>query len=81
MQRQFLRVFGLTPQEFLLKTRVAAAYHLLRTTARPLSEIADQCGFSDQSSFTKHFRAHIGQTPRGYRHYVRASLGATSPKS
>jgi AraC-like DNA-binding protein len=67
MQRQFQRVFGLTPQEFLIKTRVAAACHLLRTTARPLSEIAAECGFADQSSFTQHFRGHVGLTPSRYR--------------
>jgi AraC-like DNA-binding protein len=67
MQRQFQRVFGLTPQEFLIKTRVAAACHLLRTTARSLSEIAVECGFADQSSFTQHFRRHVGATPRQYR--------------
>jgi AraC-like DNA-binding protein len=67
MQRQFRRVFGLTPQEFLLKTRVAAAGHLLRTTARPLSEISDQCGFSDQSAFTQQFKQRLGLTPRAFR--------------
>jgi AraC-like DNA-binding protein len=67
MQRQFQRVFGLTPQEFLIKTRVAAACHLLRTTARSLSDIAADCGFTDQSSFTQHFRRHVGVTPSRYK--------------
>ncbi len=67
MQRQFQRVFGLTPQEFLIKTRVAAACHLLRTTARPLGAIAAECGFTDQSSFTQHFRRHVGVTPSRYK--------------
>jgi AraC-like DNA-binding protein len=67
MQRQFQSVFGLTPQEFLIKTRVAAACHLLRTTARPLSDIGAHCGFADQSSFTQHFRRHVGTTPSRYR--------------
>ena len=67
MQRQFRRVFGLTPQEFLMKTRVAAACRLLRTTDRPLSEVAEECGFSDQSSFTQHFKRHLELTPRAYR--------------
>ncbi|MEI9896775.1 MAG: helix-turn-helix transcriptional regulator [Chthoniobacter sp.] len=67
MQRQFQRVFGLTPQEFLIKTRVAAACHLLRTTARALSNIAAECGFTDQSSFTQHFRRHVGVTPSRYQ--------------
>ncbi len=69
MQRQFRRVFGLTPQEFLMKTRVAAACRLLRTTASPLSEVAAECGFSDQSSFTQHFKRHLGLTPKAYRQH------------
>lgn len=67
LQRQFQRVFGLTPQEFLLKTRVAAACRALRTSARPLGQIADDCGFSDQSSFTQHFKRRLGVTPGAYR--------------
>jgi AraC-like DNA-binding protein len=67
LQRQFQRVFGLTPQEFLLKTRVAAACRALRTSARSLTEIAEDCGFSDQSSFTQHFKRRLGVTPRAYR--------------
>jgi PAS domain S-box-containing protein len=67
MQRQFRRIFGLTPQEFLLKTRIAAACRLLRATKRPLSEVAADCGFSDQSSFTQHFKRHLGLTPRRFR--------------
>lgn len=67
LQRQFRRVFGLTPQEFLMKTRVAAACRLLRTTDSSMSEIATECGFSDQSSFTQHFKRRLGLTPRAYR--------------
>lgn len=67
LQRQFRRVFGLTPQEFLMKTRVAAACRLLRTTDRPLGEVAAECGFSDQSSFTQHFKRRLEVTPKAYR--------------
>ena len=70
LQRQFRRVFSLTPQEFLMKTRVAAACRLLRTTDRPLSDIAAECGFSDQSSFTQHFKRRLGVTPRDFRRGV-----------
>jgi len=67
LQRQFRRVFGLTPQEFLIKTRVTVACRLLRTTDRSVGEIAAECGFSDQSSFTQHFKSRLGVTPRGFR--------------
>ncbi|MBB5036721.1 AraC family transcriptional regulator [Prosthecobacter dejongeii] len=67
LQRRFQTTFGLSPQEFLLKTRVLAAARLLETTALSVSEIACRCGFTDQSAFTQHFRKRTGQTPSSYR--------------
>ena len=67
LQRRFQTAFGISPQEFLLKTRVLAAARLLESTAFSVSEIAEQCGFADQSAFTQHFRKRTGLTPTGYR--------------
>jgi AraC-like DNA-binding protein len=39
----------------------------LRQGRDPIAEIATDCGFYDQSSFTSHFRRHMGVTPRKYR--------------
>lgn len=67
LQRHFQAAFGITPQEFLLKTRVLAAAELLESTAMSVSEIAKACGFVDQSAFTLHFRKRTGLTPTVYR--------------
>lgn len=67
LQRRFASAFGITPQEFLLKTRVLAASRLLESTALSIAEIALQCGFVDQSAFTQHFRTRTGSTPTSYR--------------
>jgi len=67
LQRRFQSAFGITPQEFLIKTRVLAATRLLEETRLTSGEIAAQCGFFDQSSFTQHFRARNGMTPARYR--------------
>lgn len=67
LQRHFQAAFGITPQEFLLKTRVLAAARLLESTAMSVSEIAKGCGFVDQSAFTQHFRKRTGVTPTAYR--------------
>ncbi|MEN3943726.1 AraC family transcriptional regulator [Prosthecobacter sp. SYSU 5D2] len=71
LQRHFQAAFGITPQEFLLKTRVLAAARLLESTAASVSEIATACGFPDQSAFTQHFRKRTGQTPSCYRQQQR----------
>lgn len=65
--RRFKEAFNTTPQSFLIKTRVQAACEQLRSTERPISELAHDLGFYDQSSFTLHFRKHVGVTPLRYR--------------
>jgi AraC-like DNA-binding protein len=67
LQRRFQSAFGITPQEFLLKTRVLAATRMLEETALAVGEIAVRCGFVDASSFTQHFRRRLGQSPAAYR--------------
>lgn len=61
------RVFGLTPSQFIVKTRITAASLLLRDTDRSVAEIAHSCGYHDQSSFTRAFRTVTGLTPLEYR--------------
>jgi AraC-like DNA-binding protein len=70
LQRRFRGAFAITPQEFLMRTRVLAAARLLETTALTSGEIAAQCGFVDQSSFTQHFRKRIGASPAAHRRGV-----------
>ncbi|MDA0348129.1 MAG: AraC family transcriptional regulator [Verrucomicrobia bacterium] len=65
--RRFKEAFNTTPQSFLIKTRIQAACEQLRNTERPISEMAHALGFYDQSSFTLHFRKHVGITPLQYR--------------
>jgi len=44
-----------------------AAVRLLEETSLTASEIAQQCGFVDASSFTQHFRKRMGESPVAYR--------------
>lgn len=61
------RLFGLTPSQFITKTRVAAASRLLRETEQSIAEVAHACGFYDHSAFTRAFRSATGVTPTEYR--------------
>ena len=65
--RLMKRFFGLTPSQFITKTRVAAASRLLHETAQSIAEIALACGFCDHSAFTRAFRSATGVTPTHYR--------------
>jgi AraC-like DNA-binding protein len=77
LQRRFQTAFGVTPQEFLLKTRVLSAARLLETSTASISEVARKCGFIDQSSFTQHFRKRTEMTPTAYRLNHRHQTGKT----
>lgn len=66
-ERRFRKAMGVTARDFLLGVRIEEAVHLLRSSARPLAEVAAGCGFYDQSSFTRHFRRAVGFTPSAYR--------------
>lgn len=73
LQRRFQSAFGITPQEFLIRTRVLEAAKLLEQTALSAGEIATRCGFVDQSSFAQHFRRRIGASPAAYRKRIRST--------
>lgn len=61
------RLFGLTPGQFITKTRIAAGSRMLLESTRSISEIALACGYFDQSAFTRTFRAATGVTPSEFR--------------
>lgn len=67
----FLRVFrdvaGMTPHQYLLRTRLHRAAVALRRTDEAISAIAYDAGFSDLSTFNRRFRKLIGVNPRAYR--------------
>jgi PAS domain S-box-containing protein len=69
--RRFKQLFGVTPQQFILRVRIHAACRAITTTRRSMSHIAQQTGFCDQSYFTKQFRKLMGKTPSEYRRAYR----------
>jgi PAS domain S-box-containing protein len=77
--RKFKRLFRMTPQQYLLRVRINAASQALLHTDRSLANIADETGFYDQSSFTKHFVKHTGLTPRQFRKHYTPEPIATDP--
>ena len=65
--RQFKARFGVTPHAYLKQVRLAAACNLLSASELPISEVATQCGYSDQSHLTHDFVARKGMSPGRYR--------------
>jgi AraC family transcriptional regulator len=63
----FRRQFGQTIGDRIRSLRVTRARHELQWTAKPLSEIALDCGFADLSHFCRTFKKSAGVTPGAYR--------------
>ena len=67
----FIRVFtketGVTPYQYLMNTRIAAAKFLLKTSDIPVKDIAFRTGFHSESSFCTCFKKIEHLTPSTYR--------------
>jgi AraC family transcriptional regulator len=72
--RQFSRAFraatGQSPHQYLLQCRVEHAKGLI-AKGLPLADVAQQCGFVDQSQLTRTFARRVGTTPGRYRARLR----------
>ena len=53
--------------ELLRQCRVDLACDMLQKTEKPIAQIADACGFCDQSYFTRVFQDVKGVTPKQFR--------------
>ncbi|MEO0453299.1 MAG: AraC family transcriptional regulator [Verrucomicrobiota bacterium] len=67
VERLFRKTFGITPIKYIKKVRLNAACQALQKTTQSFSEIAQECGFCDQTSMTRDFRNELKITPRRYR--------------
>ena len=58
---------GFSPYQYLFLYRLGYAKQLLCNTTEPIGAIAEQCGFSDVSSFIRAFKRAEGVSPAMYR--------------
>ncbi|RWA74474.1 AraC family transcriptional regulator [Mesorhizobium sp.] len=65
--RTFRHVAGMTPYQFLLRTRLHRAAVRLRASDEAISAIAFDAGFNDLSTFNRRFKREMGETPGTYR--------------
>ena len=70
LARTFRAQEGRTPGDYLQRLRVRAACPLLRDLDYPLAIIAGECGFADQSHFTRVFRKFTQSTPAQFRRAI-----------
>jgi AraC family transcriptional regulator len=63
----FRRTLGVAPHKWLTEQRVVLSKEKLRDNGLSLSDVAAECGFSDQSHLTRAFRQTVGQSPGAWR--------------
>ena len=85
LHRVFTATFGHSIKTYVRKRRLTEAARLLRTTTRGVLDIALECQFESQASFTRAFRALFNQPPASFRregpaHWY-AGMEAATPKS
>ena len=65
--RAFRRTLGVAPYKWLIEQRVELSKEKLRDDGLSLSDVAAECGFSDQSHLTRVFRRAVGVSPGAWR--------------
>lgn len=81
LAREFRRHFCCTAGEYVRRLRVDFACRALLQSDTALIEIAVNAGFSDQSHFTRTFRAAMGMAPAQFRKLYRRKLGSIPLKA
>ena len=76
--RAFRQTVGESPHAYIVICRVQAAAVFMMKTDATLSEIAIDCGFTDQAHLCKQFRSLLGQTPAAWRRAQRVYNGGCS---
>jgi len=69
--RLFSGVLGVTPHQYLVRSRLRHAARLLADEERPVTEVALDVGFADLSNFVRTFHRAAGVSPRGFRQAAR----------
>jgi transcriptional regulator GlxA family with amidase domain len=66
-QRRFKCEFGMTPLEYLLRTRFEVVSAMLRNTDLPVDKIARRCGMGDGNRLGRLFKERYGMSPTQFR--------------
>ena len=64
-------MLGVTPHQYLVRSRLRHAARLLADEERAVTDIAFDVGFADLSNFVRTFHRAAGVSPRGFRNAAR----------
>jgi AraC-like DNA-binding protein len=66
-KRHFTRIYGTSPNKWLLQRRMELARELLQHYNEKPSDVYHKVGYENHSSFTKSFRQFFGVTPKQFQ--------------
>lgn len=69
--RLFADVTGVTPHQYLVRSRLRHAARLLAADGRAITDVALDAGFGDVSNFVRTFHRAAGASPRRFRQAAR----------
>jgi AraC family transcriptional regulator len=70
--RLFASVLGVTPHQYLVRSRLRHAASLLADGATSITDVAIDVGFGDLSNFVRTFHRAAGVSPRSFRQAAKA---------
>ena len=70
--RVFSNVLGVTPHQYLVRSRLQHAARLLAGDSRSVTDVAFDVGFGDLSNFVRTFQRAAGMSPRRFRRAKKA---------
>jgi AraC-like DNA-binding protein len=73
--RQFEAVFGSTPHQFRIQSRLERAKHLLATGQYSVTEVCLEVGWSSLGSFSDLFTRRVGESPSAYQRRMHVMVG------
>jgi len=67
LDQRIRSIYQISSGQMVTRARIDAACHMLTITRKTISSIALDCGYSDQSAFSRQFKQTTGLTPKSYR--------------
>ena len=64
---EFTAVFGVSPSQMALQTRIQIAKNLLIETPLSMKQVAEELGYGRQHEFTRAFHRVTGRSPTAWR--------------
>lgn len=69
LDRRVRELYGVSMAQHITRARIDRSRYKLTHTNETIASIAIDCGYSDQTSFTRQFRQSVGMTPNTYREH------------